>query len=375
MDISALATPCALVDLDRLEANAATMCDRAAALGVSLRPHVKTHKVPAIARIQHQGAAGPITASTLAEARAFAAAGFDDILWALPLAPDRAVEAMELAASGLTLALLVDSDEAVDAASSAAAAAGLEAALHIKIDCGYGRAGLGAEDDALLALARRIHRRPATRLAGVLTHGGHAYACTGPAGVRRVAEQERMAVVRAAQRLLEAGLPCPAASVGSTPTVVHATGLGGVTEVRPGNYAFFDAFQSAIGSCTLREAAFTVLATVVGRYPGRDGLVIDAGSLALSADSGPRQVDPDCGFGAIFSPDQRVHHRQLRLVSLSQEHGKVIVEGGLRPGAFPVGSRLRIVPNHSCLAAACHPVYHAVRGREVRERWEPVRGW
>ncbi len=375
MDIGALPTPCALVDLDRLEANAARMRARAAELGVALRPHVKTHKVPAIARIQHGGAAGPVTVSTLAEARAFAAAGFEDILWALPLPPDRAGEAIELAGRVERLGLLVDSEAAAVAASRAASAAGRVAGLYIKVDCGYGRAGLDPEGEAVLALARRIHGQASTVLAGVLTHGGHAYACRGSAAVAEVAEQERQAVLLLARRLLEAGLPCPATSVGSTPTVVHAAQLGGASEIRPGNYAFFDAFQAAIGSCTLRDAAFTVLATVIGRYPERDALLLDVGSLALSADPGPRHVDLSCGFGQLFSVDQRVHHRQLELVSISQEHGRVRVEGGLRGGAFPLGSRLRVVPNHACLAAACHPVYHAVRGLRVAERWEPVRGW
>ncbi len=370
MNLRGLVTPCALVDLDRLEANAATMRARAHDLGVALRPHVKTHKVPAIARIQHGGVAGPITVSTLAEARAFAAAGFRDILWALPMPIGREHEALELAKGLEQLGLLVDD---LDGAARIAAAG--QADVWIKVDCGYGRAGVDPASAEAMELARWVHRHPRLNLRGLVTHGGHAYQCRDAEQVSQVAEQERSAVVGFATRLEEAAIPCPARSVGSTPTAVQARGLEGVTEIRPGNYAFFDAFQAAIGSCSLRDVALTVLATVIGRYPARDTLVLDAGALALSVDPGAQHAAPDCGFGALFSEDQREQHAELSLVALSQEHGKVRVQGGLRSGAFPLGSRVRIVPNHSCLAAACHPVYNTVRGAEALGAWEPVRGW
>ncbi len=365
-----LPTPAALVDLDRLDRNAERMRTRATSLGVTLRPHVKTHKVPAIARIQHGGRPGPITVSTLAEAHAFASEGFRDILWALPLPAGREAEASELAGELDHMGLLVDDLDAVERAAAVG-----EAALWIKVDCGYGRAGVDPHSDQAVELAERIHRHPCLGLRGLLTHGGHSYRCTGPKQIRDVAEQERQAVLTLAERLVAAGIPCTTLSVGSTPTVIHAATCEGVTEIRPGNYAFFDAFQAAIGSCRLEDAAFTVLATVVGRYPNRDALVLDTGALALSADPGARHVDISCGFGALFGEDGDERHPELSLVALSQEHGKVRVRGGLRPGAFPLGSRLRVVPNHSCLAAAGHPVYHAMRGARVEALWEPVRGW
>jgi len=370
-----LPTPCLLVDLDRLEANAAAMRARALRLGVRLRPHVKTHKVPEIARIQHGGVAGPITVSTLAEARAFAAVGFVDLCWALPLPAGRAAEAVALAEAVDRLVLLVDSPEAVGWIAAAARPGGRRIPVALKVDCGGRRAGVDPAGDEGPAIAARIAEDPRLEWAGLLTHAGHAYACRGPAEVEAVACQERGALLALAARLGRAGLPCPDLSLGSTPTLVHAEDLAGVTEVRPGNYVFFDAFQAAVGSCRIEDCALSVLCTVIGRHPARAALVLDAGALALSLDPGPRHVDPGCGFGAVFDTALAERCGALRIAALSQEHARVEVRGGLPPGAFPLGTRLRIVPNHACLAAACHPVHHAVRAGRVVARWVPVRGW
>jgi D-serine deaminase-like pyridoxal phosphate-dependent protein len=178
-----------------------------------------------------------------------------------------------------------------------------------------------------------------------------------------------------AARLRHAGIPVPEVSIGSTPTMSLAENLDGITEARPGNYVFYDAFQAAIGSCTLEDCAFSVLTTVVGHYPSQNKIIVDAGALALSKDPGPRHVDADCGFGAVFTADGQRHLPELRVVSLSQEHGQLRGVRPLRLPDYPVGSRLRIVPNHSCLAAAQHDRYHVVAGGRVTETWRPVRGW
>jgi D-serine deaminase-like pyridoxal phosphate-dependent protein len=151
-----------------------------------------------------------------------------------------------------------------------------------------------------------------------------------------------------------------------------AESLDGIDEIRPGNYAFFDVFQTAIGSCSLDDVAFSILATVISSFPERQRAVVDAGALALSKDPGPTHVDPGCGFGRIVSVDDQHPLPGLRLTSISQEHG--VVEG---PGtvALQPGTRLRILPNHSCLSAACLDRYHVVRGTEIVDEWRPFRGW
>jgi D-serine deaminase-like pyridoxal phosphate-dependent protein len=166
-----------------------------------------------------------------------------------------------------------------------------------------------------------------------------------------------------------------AVSIGSTPTMAVAEDLRGITEVRPGNYVFFDAHQAAIGACSLNDAAFTVLATVIGQYPQHNTVLLDAGAIALSKDEGPRHVDPECGYGAFFSAEGQHRLPNLRLTTLSQEHGVVRGTSPLDFAAFPIGRKLRIVPNHSCLAAAQYERYHVVRGTDVVDEWRPVRGW
>jgi D-serine deaminase-like pyridoxal phosphate-dependent protein len=164
------------------------------------------------------------------------------------------------------------------------------------------------------------------------------------------------------------------AEPGLDPTV-NVAGTSGITEVRPGNDLFSDLTQVARGVCSLADVGFWVLATVIGSYPGRGALVVDAGALALSKDPGPVHVDPGCGFGLAFPADGRTRAAPLRVESLTQEHGLLRVAAPLDLSAYPIGSRLRILPNHSCLAAACFDRYHLLRGDELVGEWRPCRGW
>lgn len=222
---------------------------------------------------------------------------------------------------------------------------------------------------AALELARRIHSREGLELRGILTHAGHSYQARNAEEIRRIAGQEREVIVEFAQRLRGAGIPCPEISVGSTPTAVHAEHWQGVTEIRPGNYLFFDRYQLEIGSCRLEDCAATVLVRVLGVSPRRRQLVVDGGALAFSKDPGPTHRGGKTVYGLVRD------HPQLQLVSLSQEHGVLRARGPLDPEAFPPGRPLRIIPNHACLAAALFPRYYAVEGERVVEEWVPVRGW
>ena len=365
-------TPCALVDLDRLERNADRMSRRARDLGVRLRPHVKTHKCVEAARIQVHDHFGGITVSTLAEARGFAAAGFRDITYAVPIAPQRLSEVVELNSTIDRLAVLVDHMETITAIEEAAGTHAITLPVWLKIDCGLHRAGIDPESERAVALATRLQNSTHIDFRGVLTHAGHSYTATNRGEALATAREECAVTRRFIKRLAKADVEVPEVSIGSTPTMTAAENLDGIDEIRPGNYLFFDAFQAAIGSCTLGDVAFTVLATVVSVHPEQERAVIDAGALALSKDPGPTHVDPDCGYGRIVAVNDQHPLPGLRLSSLSQEHG--VVEGpgtnALRPGTL-----LRILPNHSCLAAACFESYHVVRGTEVVDEWRPFRGW
>jgi D-serine deaminase-like pyridoxal phosphate-dependent protein len=374
MNLESLLTPCALVDLDRLERNAAAMSRQARRLGVRLRPHVKTHKCVEAARSQTAGEHGGITVSTLAEARAFAAAGFRDITWAVPTALDRLDECAELVRRTDHFCLLVDHHRAVAELEAYAAAHALRFEVLLEVDCGHHRSGVDPGDPAAIRLAGSIHAAPHLELAGILTHAGQSYRCGNRADAAEVARHERDIMTAFAGRLRAAGVRVEEVSIGSTPTVTAAEDLTGVTEVRPGNYLFFDAFQAAIGSCRLDEVAFSVLATVTGVYPERRELVVNAGALALSKDPGPIHVDPSCGFGVVVEAADQQPIPGLRVISLSQEHGVLRSDRPLDPSWQP-GSRLRILPTHSCLAAACFDRFHLVRGTEIVDEWRPVRGW
>lgn len=370
-----LATPAALVDARRFAANCRRMAERADQLGVRLRPHVKTHKTREGATAQLAGRAPAITVSTLEEARFFAGGGFSDITYAVPITPQRLGEAVALVQKGVGLTLVVDHPASAAAASAAAAGAQVRLAVLLEVDCGGGRCGVNPDDPGSLALAARLARDPHLEFRGLLTHAGHAYACRCASEVAAVAAQERDITASFAERLRRAGVPVGEVSIGSTPTALAADHLHGVTEFRPGNYVFFDAFQAAIGSCRLADCAFSVLTTVLGCYPERATLVIDAGALALSRDPGPTHVDPACGFGVLCQVGGCRPIPGLRFVSLSQEHG--VVRGGTaaQVAAFPPGTRLRVIPNHACLAAACFETYHVVEGEEVVGQWHPCRGW
>jgi D-serine deaminase-like pyridoxal phosphate-dependent protein len=368
MTLAQAVTPCAVVDLDRVEANCRGMSERATRLGVRLRPHVKTHKCIEAARLAVAGHFGGITVSTLAEAKHFAAAGFDDITYAVPIAPARAGQAAALAEEIGQLHLLVDHPDAV--AALARAATGNRLSVFVKVDCGYHRAGVDPSTPQADALVDAIVDTPELELAGLLTHGGHSYDCVGREAIKRVAEQERDVVVAFAERLRARGVPVPTVSLGSTPTMSVAEELAGVTEVRPGNYVFYDAFQAAIGSCALNDAALSVVSSIIGVYPDR--LVIDAGALALSKDRGATHAGEQ-GYGVVADLDARPLER-LRLESLSQEHG--IIRGDAdRLAAHRLGDRLRILANHSCLTAAMHDELVVVRGDRKVSSWRPVRGW
>jgi len=367
-----LPTPALLLDLDALERNVAAMAARTRALGVALRPHVKTHKCPEIGRLQLAAGARGITVATLAEAAAFADAGFEDVTWAFPLVLARLEEVVALARR-LTFRVTVESPEALDALGAAGRRAGVEVHAWLEVDSGHHRSGVDPEAPASLDLARRLAEERGVVFDGLLTHAGQSYHARSRADRAAVAERERAALAAFAARLAAAGVPVGGVSVGSTPGMSAVERLDGVTEVRPGNYAFYDFMQLAAGVCGPADCAVTVLASVVSRQPGADHAVVDAGALALSKDAGPDDPALRRGFGPVLK-GLAGHELDpaLEVRGMSQEHGMV---GGPRPedaARLAVGAKLRILPNHSCLTVALFDEYQVVRGEEVVDRW-PIR--
>jgi D-serine deaminase-like pyridoxal phosphate-dependent protein len=356
-------TPALLLYRDVMERNLTQMAGRARRLGVALRPHVKTHKCLELGRRQvAQGAQG-VTVSTLFEAEAFARGGFTDLTWAFPLDVTHLPHVRRIARDGVTLRVVVDDLET----AKGLAGSGLHVCL--KVDCGYHRAGVDPSSRYGLEVARELGAERGLTFDGILSHSGHAYRTRNKPEAAQIAEQERQVMVWFGELLRKDGLPLRGISVGSTPAMVAAESLTGVTEARPGNYIFYDRTMVLIGCCEPEDVAVTVLATVVSHQPGASHFVVDAGALSLSKDLGPAHLGLEPVFGAVKD------HPELTVASVSQEHGIIRAAAPAAiEGKFKVGQRVEIIPNHSCLTEAHFDEYIVVERDTVVDRWKIERG-
>jgi len=372
-----LPTPSLVLDERRMLRNVERLESHLRSLGVPLRPHLKTAKSVDVARRVLAGGSGPATVSTLREAEVFAAAGVRDILYAVGIAPQKLERVVAIRASGCDLSVLLDSREQAEAVAEASRAAGRAIPALVEIDSDGHRGGLRPDDPAVVEIGRILHDGGA-ELHGVLTHAGESYEVRGAEAHAELAERERAAAVRAAETLRVAGLPCPVVSVGSTPTAHAARDLTGVTEVRAGNYMFFDLFQAGIGVCSIDDVALSVLTSVIGHQRERGWILIDAGWMALSRDRGTAQQPIDQGYGVVCDIVGNVIP-DLIVTQTNQEHGIVAVRpgsGGTLPD-LPVGTRLRILPNHACATAAQFAAYEVIPADESAPlaHWERFGGW
>ncbi|MGM3277488.1 DSD1 family PLP-dependent enzyme [Ralstonia sp. 24A2] len=375
--LDALDTPAALIDLPRMQHNIARMQQRMNALGVTFRPHVKTTKCLDVVRAQVAAGAQGITVSTLKEAEAFFAAGITDILYAVGIVASKLPRAMALRGRGCDLKLVVDNVEAANAVVDHYRTHNERCEVWIEVDTDGHRSGITPEQDVLLEVGR-ILLDGGIEVGGVMTHAGSSYDLHAQAALVALAEQERAGCVRAAQRLREAGIPCAAVSVGSTPTALATEHLEGVTEVRAGVYVFFDLVMHNVGVCKLDEIALSVLTTVIGHQPDKGWVIVDAGWMAMSRDRGTAKQSHDFGYGQPCALDGTPFDG-LTLIGANQEHGILAAgDGSVRDDLatrFPVGAKLRILPNHACATGAQFPEYHAVSSRGGVEVWGRFHGW
>jgi threo-3-hydroxy-D-aspartate ammonia-lyase len=375
-----LPTPAGVIDAERLRANAQALPARLAAHGVRLRPHVKTPKCLEVARLQREAGAAGITVSTLREAEAFFADGWRDILYAVGMVPAKLPRVLVLRQAGCDLKVIVDSVAAARAVAEASRSAQAPIPALIEIDTDQHRAGVAPEAAELIDVGRALHEGGAV-LHGVMTHHGGSYAESTPEGLAAAAERERSRCVRAAERLRVAGLPCPVVSVGSTPTAWGAGQWTGVHEVRAGVYIFNDLVMCNIGVARPEQVAFSVLASVIGHQADKGWVLVDAGWMALSRDRGTQSQAVDHGYGAVCDAAGQLLPGWA-VTAANQEHGTITCAGadaGPHGPAllerFPLGSLLRILPNHACATAAQFDRYAVLHGQDVQATWSRIHGW
>jgi D-serine deaminase-like pyridoxal phosphate-dependent protein len=270
----------------------------------------------------------------------------------------------------------VDLTVLLDSVEQAAALPAGTPAL-IEIDCDGHRGGVRPDDPALPAIARTLAGR-AAEVRGVLVHAGESYYADGDDELRAAAENERRCAVRAAEVLRAAGHEAPVVSVGSTPTAHFATDLTGVTEVRAGNFVFFDLVMAGIGVCSTDDVAMSVVTTVIGHRPEKGWILTDGGWMATSRDRGTARQRVDQGYGLVADLDGKLYP-DLLMNDASQEHGVLWMRTGSAAALpdLPVGTRVRILPNHACATAAQHDRYHVTESgsRAIQAVWPRIQGW
>jgi D-serine deaminase-like pyridoxal phosphate-dependent protein len=318
-------TPYLLVDADVLRGNVDAMAAHARDLGLALRPHAKTHKSVEVARLQLAAGAVGLTVATVSEAEVLVDAGCLDLFVAYPLWVDGARGArLRALAERATVAVGVDSVEG----ARALAAQGPGTAVLVEVDSGQHRTGVRPDEAGAVAEGAT---RAGLDVRGVFTFPGHSYQ---PGAQAEVAAEESAALRTAARSLSGHGIEPRVVSGGSTPTAGAVDG-DVLTELRPGVYVFGDAQQWELGTTTPDSIALTCLATVVSHGAGT--LVLDSGSKAIGADRAPWTT----GWGRLLD------HPEARVTQLSEHHAVVAWDDSPAP---PLGSRLRVVPNHVCTA-------------------------
>jgi D-serine deaminase-like pyridoxal phosphate-dependent protein len=356
MRMEELPTPALVIDLDRMERNIAAWQAMADRNGVGLRPHIKTHKVPAIALAQLEAGACGIASAKPTEAEVFVAAGCDDVAIAYPVVGrDKWRRAARLARTA-RMTMNVDSDVQARGLSEAAAVEGVTIRVQIEIDTGLHRVGIAPEDyPTLLEFARLLDGLPGLELDGVTTHRGRF---SDRMTNMEAGRDEGQTLVGLAERLRADGFSLPNVTAGSSPSAPGVAEVPGVTEVRAGTYVFFDAMQTGFGACTRDDVALSILATVVSTR--RTGwATVDAGSKTFSGDRGGV---PGAGGDEI----SRCVDADAAVMRVTEEHGMVRLGEG---AGVEVGQKLRFTPYHVCTAVNLAEELVGLRGGVVESVW------
>jgi len=364
VNIRELPTPFVTIDHARVRANIATMQALASSAGVRLRPHAKTHKSPVIARWQIEAGAVGICCAKLAEAEVFADAGITNIRVPYPVNPVNADRVRAMLSRGVELSIIVDDARVAGGWSEAMAGSALKLDVLVKVDVGFHRCGVDPESPRAIETIKEVSSLPGLNFRGLLSHAGHSYTAASVHDIAAIAEQEIMILRTLAAQARSAGITIEEISVGSTPSSRFIKMQTGVTEMRPGNYVFFDRTQVELGSTPLEQCAMHVIATVVSR-PVASRVIFDAGSKTLTTDTA-RGFGAVTGHGLVFPDlDTTMPMGSIAIERLSEEHAvaRVLPDCPLRPG-----DRVRIVPNHACVVTNLANELLLVDGGDVVER-------
>jgi D-serine deaminase-like pyridoxal phosphate-dependent protein len=353
-----LDTPATLIDLDRLEKNIREWQAHADECGVKFRPHIKTHKIPEIARMQIAAGARGIVSAKVSEAEPFAAVGVEDICIAYPVVGElKWQRAAELAKHIGSLTVNCDSEEAARGLSKAAAKAGVTIHVQIDIDSGLHRGGIPWEDGAAVErLAAVIGSLPGLRLAGITTYRSSGF--PGAPNAKDAGHAEGRLLVEVASRLRASGVTVSEITAGSTPTGRWVANVPGLTEVRAGNYVFNDLMQLDNGIASEDQLALSVLCTVASKT-GAGRLTIDGGTKTFSGDAGG--IGTGRATPAVIA---RAVDRRIFVERLNEEHGMARTEEDVK-----LGEKIRFFPYHACTCANLSDEIIGFRGELVEEVW------
>jgi D-serine deaminase-like pyridoxal phosphate-dependent protein len=351
-----LPTPVVVIDHTRLLNNIDRVQQLASSGGMRLRPHAKTHKSPVIAKWQIDRGAVGICCAKLGEAEVFVQEGITDVRLPYPINPANASRVLALM-DRASISIIVDHLDVARGWSEAMQAAGRTLDVLIKVDVGFHRCGIDPDADPL-SFIQAIAAMRGVRLRGLLSHAGHGYNATSDEELCLVAQREAETLTSLRDRAATSGIAVEELSVGATPTLRFSARQRGLTELRPGNYVYFDRTQVALGAASVDDCALTVLATVVTKHPGR--IILDSGSKTLTNDQA-RGISKSPGYGALLRDDGSVDEALL-VERLSEEHATVRVTGDtpLKPG-----DRVRVLPNHACTVSNLVDVVRLVDGDRV----------
>lgn len=339
-----LLTPQVLVNYDTLLANIKSMASFAEQHKLQLRPHLKTHKTAEIVQLQLENGAIGITVAKISEAEKMVRAKeFENeklsILIAFPPVGEVNLKRIAQLQKHASLLLMIDSLEQAQALENYAKANHISFTVVVKINTGLQRCGLDPEQEILLHFIKALSQLTSLRFEGIMTHAGHAYGASSKKELEEIGFYEGEIMVKLGRHLeQDLGQGVPTISVGSTPTVRLSGSIKGVTEIRPGNYVFYDKSQVRLGSATWDECALRVISRVVS-HPAPNRWIIDAGSKTLALDQGAHGKSSLSGYGEV------VGHSGLEITRLSEEHG--VLEGKATQ-QLKIGDIIEIIPNHAC---------------------------